>query len=152
VRDPDVAAELAQEFALRFVRGDFAGADPQRGRFRDYLKRALSNLVNDFHRARQRWPAALPADHAAPTAAADDDCAFLNSCREDLIERTWQGLETANASYHDLLRLRINHPDLTSEQLAERTAQTMSRVVTIRGCRRICSAPRPSSPICFSIW
>jgi hypothetical protein len=33
VHDPEVAAELSQEFALRFLRGDFRGADPQRGRF-----------------------------------------------------------------------------------------------------------------------
>ena len=38
VRDPDVAADLCQEFAVRFLRGDFRRADPGRGRFRDYLK------------------------------------------------------------------------------------------------------------------
>src|SRR5262249_42995545 len=36
LRDSDVADEVYQEFALRFVRGDLAGADPARGRFRDY--------------------------------------------------------------------------------------------------------------------
>ena len=35
--DPDVAAELFQEFAVRFLRGYFRQADPDRGRFRDYL-------------------------------------------------------------------------------------------------------------------
>jgi DNA-directed RNA polymerase specialized sigma24 family protein len=30
VRDPDVAADLAQEFAVRFLRGDFRRADPGR--------------------------------------------------------------------------------------------------------------------------
>ena len=43
VRDPDVAAELSQEFALRFLRGDFHWADPARGRFRDFVKQALHN-------------------------------------------------------------------------------------------------------------
>src|SRR5579864_9724565 len=42
VRDPDVAEELTQEFALRFVRGDYRRADPTRGRFRDYLKTSRS--------------------------------------------------------------------------------------------------------------
>ena len=32
VRDPEAAADLAQDFALRFVRGDFKKADPSRGR------------------------------------------------------------------------------------------------------------------------
>ena len=56
VHDPDAAADLAQEFALRFLRGDFRRADPQRGRFRDYLKTALMNLVTDYYRERQARP------------------------------------------------------------------------------------------------
>src|SRR5438105_12976441 len=43
-RDPDVADELFQEFALRLVRGDFGRVDAARGRFRDYVKSALINL------------------------------------------------------------------------------------------------------------
>src|SRR5262245_57328630 len=50
VRNEDTAADLTQEFALRFLRGDFHRADPQRGRFRDYLKTSLIHLVNDHHR------------------------------------------------------------------------------------------------------
>src|SRR4051794_27957157 len=42
-RDPDLAADLAQEFAVRFLRGDFCRADSRRGRFRDYVKRAAMN-------------------------------------------------------------------------------------------------------------
>src|SRR5438132_629599 len=58
VRDPEVASELSQEFAFRFVRGDFRRADPERGRFRAYVKRALAHLVADHYRARQAWPQA----------------------------------------------------------------------------------------------
>src|SRR5690606_22273269 len=50
LRDPDTAAELDQEFALRFLRGDFHRADPSRGRFRDFIKRALRNLMVDHLR------------------------------------------------------------------------------------------------------
>src|SRR5262245_44520612 len=46
VRDPDVASDLCQEFAVKFLRGDFRRAAPERGRFRDYVKSALVNLVN----------------------------------------------------------------------------------------------------------
>ena len=41
VRDPDAAAELTQELALRILRGGFRHADPHRGRFRDYLEDGL---------------------------------------------------------------------------------------------------------------
>src|SRR5262245_30429433 len=59
VRDEDAAGDLAQEFAVRFLKGDFRRADPERGRFRDYLKRALVHLVTDHHRRRQKWPRPL---------------------------------------------------------------------------------------------
>jgi RNA polymerase sigma-70 factor (ECF subfamily) len=129
VRDPDAAAELAQDFALRFVRGDFARADPQRGRFRDYLKRALSNQVNDFYRARRLSPQGLTTDHPAPETD-DDERELLGHWREDLLDRTWQALAQANAAYCDVLRLRISHPDLTSEELAAQASAGMARVVT----------------------
>jgi RNA polymerase sigma-70 factor (ECF subfamily) len=135
VRDPDAAAELAQEFALRFVRGDFARADPQRGRFRDYLKRSLSNLVNDFHRGRRQQPNALPADHPAP-AASDDDREFLDDWRDDLIARTWQALLVANVSYFDVLRLRIRNPDLSSEELAVRVSEATGKDVNAPWVRK----------------
>src|SRR5207253_1471958 len=70
VGDPDAADELGQEFAVRFLRGDFRRADPGRGRFRDYLKAALANLVNEHHRARQARPRPFAADAPEPAAPA----------------------------------------------------------------------------------
>src|SRR5262245_58522331 len=72
LRDADAADDLAQDFAVRFLRGDFGRADPHRGRFRDYLRTALSHLVTDFHRTRQRGAQPLPAEPAAPADAADE--------------------------------------------------------------------------------
>jgi len=63
IRDSDVADELYQEFALRFVRGDLAGADPARGRFRDYLKGVLSHLVGDHYRRKRKQPLALNPEY-----------------------------------------------------------------------------------------
>src|SRR5437660_8169131 len=73
VRDPETAGDLCQEFAVRFLRGDFRRADPRRGRFRDYVKAALVNLVNDHHRARQARPRPLAggAEPAAPDLPSD---------------------------------------------------------------------------------
>src|SRR5207244_10661276 len=74
VREREAAEDLFQEFALRVVRGDFGRADPERGRFRDYLRRALISLVHDPQRARQAWPKALPdrPEPAAPTPTPED--------------------------------------------------------------------------------
>src|SRR3954464_14274604 len=65
LRDPDAADEVAQEFALRLVKGYFRHADPERGRFRDFIKGVLRNLIiNDRNRRRGR-PEPLAGDVAA---------------------------------------------------------------------------------------
>src|SRR5436190_15537899 len=46
--DPTVVDDLTQEFALALVQGKFHQADPRRGRFRDYLKAVLFNLVRAY--------------------------------------------------------------------------------------------------------
>ncbi len=83
VRDPDVAAELAQELALRILRGGFRNADPRRGRFRDYLKTALIHLVDDHQKAQRGQPGPLPYDVSDTPAATGPDAGgdFLQSWR-----------------------------------------------------------------------
>ena len=63
---PDRADDLFQEFALRFIRGDFHHADRQRGRFRDYLKTSLDHLIVNYlkRQGRDRQPAAIPGQRA----------------------------------------------------------------------------------------
>src|SRR5947208_1455852 len=107
VHDPDAAGELCQEFAVRFLRGDFRRADPQRGRFRDYVKTALANLVNDYHREREARPRPLAADAAAPAAPAAAGAAsepdFLGGWRHELLNQTWAALAEANPAFHAVL-------------------------------------------------
>ena len=130
VRDPDVAADLCQEFALRFVRGDFRRADPERGRFRDYVKVSLTHLVKDYHRAREAWPrpltASTPEPAAAPPASVDPDRTFLESWREELLDRTWKALAQANPNYHAVLFLRVGEPELTSPDMAQRLGSSFT--------------------------
>lgn len=48
VRDPSLADELSRDAIVRVLRGDFAGADPSRGRFRDLLKTAIRNMARNY--------------------------------------------------------------------------------------------------------
>src|SRR5712692_6717247 len=115
VRDADVASELCQEFALRFVRGDFRRANPERGRFRDYLKTALIHLVTDYHKERRAAPRLLSPDEPEPAAPAESlgsEADFLQSWREELLEGTWKALAKANLSYHAALLLRVKNVDM----------------------------------------
>lgn len=134
VRDSDVAEELAQEFALRFVRGDFRRADPARGRFRDYLKTALIHLVTDHHRRRQQAPGHLPADVADPQAASpliiDDEQNFDANWRVELLDRTWQALDEFNSTYHAALKARIENSEMTSAEMAEQLTSRLGKPIS----------------------
>src|SRR5262249_17460234 len=50
LHDEDAAEEVLQQFALKLLRGDFARVDRNRGRFRDYLKTSLGNLVKNYQK------------------------------------------------------------------------------------------------------
>jgi RNA polymerase sigma-70 factor (ECF subfamily) len=75
VHDEEAAEELTHEFVVRFLRGDFRGADPARGRFRDLLRRALRHLAIDYWRhkrvEKERAPVSLPDDRLGTPSEAD---------------------------------------------------------------------------------
>jgi RNA polymerase sigma-70 factor (ECF subfamily) len=144
LRDPDAADELSQEFAVRFLRGDFRRVDPQRGRFRDFLKTALRNLVVDHHRRRSTRPRQLPADAPEPADPADHDPdldrQFLDSWRRELLDRAWEALARAEREtgqpLHTVLRFRADHPDLRSAQMAEQLGAVLDRAVSADWVRK----------------
>jgi RNA polymerase sigma-70 factor (ECF subfamily) len=141
VGDRRDAVELCQEFAVRFLRGDFRRADPQRGRFRDYVKSALVNLVNDHHRSRQARPRPLAAGAAEPAAPAEpslpSDADFLSGWRQELLNQTWTALADANPAYHAALLLRIEDPDLPSPAMAVQLAERLGRPLTPENVRKL---------------
>ncbi len=133
LRDVDAAEELAQEFALRFLRGDFRRADPGKGRFRDFVKRAVYNLMLDHHRSRRRRDRMGHLVEDLPEAAGPDawehehDRQFTASWRDELLCRTWSALardqEESGRPFHSLLRLRTDRPQASSAELAEAFTQ-----------------------------
>lgn len=135
-RDPDVATDLSQEFAVKFLRGEFRRAAPERGRFRDYIKSALVNLVNDHHRERQAAPRALAPDVPERTHATDADNDLESSWRAELLELTWKALARENPTFHAALALRIEEPDLPSGVMAERLTQQLGRPISAENVRK----------------
>jgi RNA polymerase sigma-70 factor (ECF subfamily) len=137
VRDPEAADELFQEFALRVVRGDFGRADPGRGRFRDYLRKALINLVNDHHRARRAWHLHVEMDKLQPVAPGDDDeHTFVTGWRQELLDRTWRTLEETLPVYHAVLRFRIENPDVPSPAMAEQLSPQLDKPMSAESVRK----------------
>jgi RNA polymerase sigma-70 factor (ECF subfamily) len=126
LRDGDAAAELAQEFAVRVLRGDFRRADPSRGRFRDLVRAAALNLVHDYYRRRKARPstgsAETPEPVAPPVESDEPDADFLRSWRMELFSRAMAALavyqERTGRPYHDVISLRTSNPRLTSNEMA----------------------------------
>ena len=144
VRDPAVAEDLTQEFALRFVQGRFGQADPSQGRFRNYVKGALFRLVQDHHRSQGRAgrPVSLEDDAAVPDRS--DEAAereFRESWRQELLSRAWDALNAVQAQsgqpYHDVLRLRADQPDLSSTQMAELLSTRLGRTISPANLRQL---------------
>jgi RNA polymerase sigma-70 factor (ECF subfamily) len=148
VHDTAEAEELAQEFAVRFLRGDFGWADPQRGRFRDFLKTAVRHLAIDQWRRqkkeKEKGPRTLEESTAATEQAAteptDTDSAFLHAWREELLAKTWKALaqfeEETGKPYHTLLRVKIDQPQLHSAQLAQHLGARLGKTFTELGVRQ----------------
>ena len=128
LRDADAADEVAQEFAYCFVRGDFKQADPERGRFRDFVKTVLFHLIVNYQRQRQKRARMGPLqpdtpEPVTPPEICNSDQEFLDRWREELLDRTWEGLaeveKQTGHSYYQVLRFRSEHPDMPSAEMAE---------------------------------
>jgi RNA polymerase sigma factor (sigma-70 family) len=146
----DAAEELFQEFALRFVRGDFKNANPEKGRFRDLLKTALYHLIVDYHKLRRRRPPCLSPDAPEPAASApsppDSDRQFLEAWRADLLNRAWDGLaeeeRRTGRPLYAVLHLRAARPELRSAQMAGQLAERLGKPVTAEWVRKWLHAGR----------
>ncbi|WP_165073918.1 RNA polymerase sigma factor [Paludisphaera rhizosphaerae] len=144
VGDPEVARDLNQEFSLKFLDGKFRQFDRSRGRFRDYLKRAVHNLMMDHFR-KKKGVAHLDTDMEAAIVGdvglKDFDEQFLLSWRQDLMARAWQALkdheQNTGQPYWQVMRLRLARPQLRSPDLAKELSERIGRPVTAGSLRQI---------------
>ena len=148
--DPDAADELWQEFSLRFVRGDFRNANPEKGRFRDLLKTALYHLIVDHHKRRQRGMPQVAPDAPEPAAdmesTFDSDRQFLSEWRASLLGKAWEALaeeeRRTGRLMHTVLHYRASHPELRSAQMAVELSARLGREVSADWVRKWLHAAR----------
>lgn len=142
LRDPAAADDAYQEFAVRFLHGDYRSADPERGRFRSFLKTILYRLVVEHHRGqkRRRTPQAecdLP-DLAEPDSAENDQ-RFQQSWCDELLKRAWAALQSAEESSGRplflVMRVKVDNPDATSAELAANVSEQIGKPVSISNFR-----------------
>jgi RNA polymerase sigma-70 factor (ECF subfamily) len=132
------AEELCQEFALRFLRGDFRHVDPKRGQFRNYLKVALQHLA--VEQTRRRPPLPLTGDPCGPPPADAGGAAFLDLWRAELLDRAWAALAEQSAArgdrFYEVLRLKAEDPGLTSAAAADALTRRHGAAVTADAVRQ----------------
>jgi len=138
VRQGDDTDELAQEVVLRLMRGDFAGADPTKGRFRDFLKIAVRNMIqNHWAKSSRRKTEALAAEPLSSDTERDQ--AWLGVWQKSVLDHALESCraEESTSGAYTLLRLRMEFPEATSEELAEKLSTKLNVTIKPDACRQM---------------
>jgi len=142
INDSDQADDLAQDFAMRLMKGDFAGADPNRGRFRDLLKMAIRNMVkNHWDKSNRRKP--VEADLSLINDDSDDEqeSQWTAVWQRSVLDQTWARMLSDDGGKpspgYRVLKLRVQFPDATSDELAEKLGAQLKSPVKPDACRQM---------------
>jgi RNA polymerase sigma factor (sigma-70 family) len=146
LHDEHDADEAAQEVVIKMLRGDFARVNPERGRFRDYLKAAVRNTALSYLNRRRRDPVTLDElPSAEPDRGGEDR--WLADWRKTLLGTALQALKAHQRARPGnfsatVLVLLSGHPEEDSEQLAARVSAAVGRPVRADAVRKQVSRAR----------
>lgn len=129
-RNQATAEDLFQDFVVRMLQGSFGKVTPAKGRFRDYLKTALINLVNDYFRNRSTHVGIHDQIMAQPIENADQNHDFDVRWRQELLRRTWQQLQQRHPLMYDVLKTHVNDPESSTSEKAEQIERLLSAPFT----------------------
>src|SRR5262249_14944309 len=105
----------------------------------------------NYHRKAKNQPLLLDSDSVEPAVApsAEQEEAFLASWRDDLLARTWGDLKEAEQTtgqlFYTVLRYRADHPEASSQEMAEGLSQLRGGDVTAVGVRQTLHRAREKS-------
>jgi RNA polymerase sigma-70 factor (ECF subfamily) len=145
VRDPHDTDDLAQEFSLAFLRGGLGRYEPERGRFRDYLKGALGHLLADYFARRKTRPAAVAVgetvEPALPPDNEDLDREFQSRWRDQLLNCAWTSLAEVEGQsgtpYYQVLLARVTEPAASIASLTADVGARLKRELSESAVRQI---------------
>lgn len=148
LRDGHDAEEVLQEFLLRGLeQGFFRGAE-LRGRFRDYLKRAVRNAAVD-HLRRRRVPIEGRVDLTeVPMPGSEQaDREWVVEWRECVLARAWEGLyahqrRSPGNLFHTVLQATMRDPEANSTTLALQVSEATGQPLTAHAFRKQLSRAR----------
>lgn len=144
-RNEEAAEEACQEFLAKFLGRGLESAVPDRGRFRDYLKISVRNTALAILRRKQDTPVDPAVLETMATATADD--AWIQEWQRVVLDKAWRQLEQHERSspqgmHFTALKLAVDFPQETSEQLAARATELQRRPVNAAAFRKQLSRAR----------
>jgi RNA polymerase sigma factor (sigma-70 family) len=134
-RDEDQADDIAQDVIVRLLSGDFAGADPLKGKFRDLLKTAVRNMIrNMWAKQKVRKSVEFDVTQVEQDLSQEHDAVWDAGWQQSLLSLAWRRLEEYESSHqgsiaYQILKLRADYPDDSSEQLSERLGAMLKKPV-----------------------
>ena len=142
MRDVHAADELAQEFAVKIVRGSFKNADPQGGRFRDYVKATLFNLIRTYRKQqRKREPQVGQLAQEPATNPEPSEQEFLKSWRDELLQRSWESLQQEDQRsgriYYRVLKYRVTNSAVSTKEMASLLGEQLGRDLSADTVRQV---------------
>jgi RNA polymerase sigma-70 factor (ECF subfamily) len=136
--NPHAAGEVYSDFALRVLEDErlLRSVDPERGRFRDYLKTVLFRMAADYWRKQQKNKTI-----DLPPEWTDEEEQWQPIWKQELLNQVWKELEKVEINtgqpYASVVRLKEEQPELRSHHLAEQLSEKMGRSFTAENIRKI---------------
>ena len=140
VKDSAAADDVAQDAMVRLMRGDFAKADAERGRFRDLLRHAIRNMVRNYW-SRENRRTGVEFNEEQFAADEDQQDEWLDEWKSVVLDTAWRAFEqyqirTPGSVAYSVLRLRADNLDDDSEQLSARVSKTVGRPINAAATRQ----------------
>lgn len=145
------AAEIRQEFLASMMQHRFGSANPDQGRFRQYLKTAVRNAAR-MHFRRLQSRKAVSADESQlaeiPAREPAAEVEWLAEWRRCVLDRTWAALhrrqqETPDSLAYSVMKLHSEFgQSAESDELAQRLSQQLGRTIRAEAYRKQLSRAR----------
>jgi len=144
LKQPHDADDVSQEFVIHFLQRGLAAADPDRGRFRDYLKVAVRRAALAHLREQGREPqSASGLEHVADSQVESEaDSRYRDEWRSCLLDRAWRGIERhvrehPACGFDVALTIAREHPHLNSDERALEASRLLGRPINSSAYRQM---------------
>ncbi|MEM9410517.1 MAG: sigma factor, partial [Planctomycetota bacterium] len=143
IRDAAVVDDIYQDFAIKFIRGDFHKASPEIGRFRTFIRTVLFRQIADYYRSRnRRADVQLEVEILEPVAQDEEpagDEQFAEVWRDEMLKKAWDALYDleveSGKAWYSVLQTRVNNPQMRSSDLALAMSEQLDKTISSANVR-----------------